>query len=167
MTEEITEMTIRKIFAGLALIAFVAVMLISSCKKSDNSQPLEPISLVQPDSVISRHFGGDSFAVEIKFTTDRPINWIMGQLDIDSFIDSATYRPSYTDTLFRTDLTTLNPRQNLYTYTGSYHVADSLLPFSVLYFKASFQAGSNTFETGQNYPKGVVYQYKEFKVNVR
>jgi hypothetical protein len=160
-------MTIKKSFAAFVLIAFVAGMLISGCKKTTNNQPLEPISLVQPDSVISRHFGGDSFTVQIKFTTDRPINWIMGQLDIDSFIDSATYVPTYPDTIFRQDLTTLSPRQNLYTYTGTYHVADSLLPFSVLYFKASFQAGSRTFETGQNYPAGIVYQYKEFKVNVR
>lgn len=160
-------MTKRKIFAGLTLIAFVALILISSCKKSDNSQPLEPISLVQPDSPITRHFGGDSFPVVVKFTTDRPINWIMGLTDVDSLIDSATYTPTYPDTLFRTDLTTLSPRQNLYTYTGTYHIADTLLPFSVIYFKVSFQAGSTTFETGQNYPQGIVTQYKEFKINVR
>lgn len=160
-------MTKRKIFAGLSLIAFVAVMLVSSCKKDSNPQPLEPISLVQPDSPITRHFGGDSFPVVIKFTTDRPINWIMAQTDIDSLIDSAHYTPTYPDTLFRQDLTTLSPRQNLYTYTGTYHIADTLLPFSVIYFKVSFQAGSNTFEVGQNYPKGVVYQYKEFKINIR
>ncbi len=160
-------MTKRKIFAGLSLIAFVAVMLVSSCKKDSNPQPLEPISLVQPDSPITRHFGGDSFPVVIKFTTDRPINWIMAQTDIDSLIDSAHYTPTYPDTLFRQDLTTLSPRQNLYTYTGTYHIADSLLPFSVIYFKVSFQAGSNTFVAGQNYPKGVVSQYKEFKINVR
>ena len=160
-------MTKRKIFAGLSLIAFVGIMLVSSCKKDSNPQPLEPISLVQPDSIISRHFGGDSFPVVIKFTTDRPINWIMAQTDIDSLIDSTHYVATYPDTLFRQDLTTLSPRQNLYTYTGTYHVADTLLPFSVIRFKVSFQAGSNTFEVGQNYPKGVVYQYKEFKVNVR
>ena len=73
-------MTTKKIFAALVLVAIVALTVISSCKKTTNSQPLEPISLVQPDTVISRHFGGDSFTVEIKFTTDRPINWIMGQL---------------------------------------------------------------------------------------
>ena len=160
-------MTKRKFFAGLALLAFVAVMLISSCKTESNPQPLEPISLVQPDSVISRHFGGDTFTVQIKFTTDRPINWILGQVDVDSLIDSTNYVPTYPDTLFNQNLTTLNPRQNLYTWTGTYHVADTLPPFSVIYFKASFQAGTSQFETGQNYPQGIVYQYKEFKVNIR
>jgi len=160
-------MTKRKIFAALVLVSFVGVMLISSCKKSSNPQPLEPISLVQPDSPITRHFGGDSFPIVVKFTTDRPINWIQGLTDVDSLIDSATYTPTYPDTLFRQDLTTLSPRQNLYTYTGTYHIADTLLPFSIIYFKVSFEAGSRVFETGQNYPQGVVTQYKEFKINIR
>ena len=148
----------RKAFAGFALITFVAVILIniSSCKPESNPQPLEPISLVSPDTPII-----------IKFTTDRPITWIMGLTDVDTLIDSSNYTPTYEDTLFRKDLTILNPRQNLYTYTGSYHVADSLLPFSVVRFKVSFQAGSNTFETGQNYPQGIKTYSKEFKVNVR
>lgn len=161
-------MTKRKIFAGLALIAFVAVTLISSCKKDNsNQQPLEPISLVSPDTPIARYFGGDSFPVTIKFTTDRPINWVLGLTDIDSLIDSVNYVATYPDTLFHLSLTTLSPRQNLYTYTGMYHVPDTLLPFSVIRFKVSFQAGSTQFETGQNYPRGVVSYYKEFKVNVR
>ena len=162
-------MTHRKAFAGFALIALVVITLLSinSCKTENNPQPLEPISLVSPDTPISRYFGGDSFPVIIKFTTDRPINWIMGLTDVDSLIDSTNYTATYPDTLFRKDLTALNPRQNLYTYTGTYHVIDSLLPFSVIRFKVSFNAGRTTFETGQNYPQGVVSYTKEFKVNVR
>jgi len=160
-------MTKRKLFAGLAMIAFVAITLISSCKKDNNSQPLEPISLVSPDTPIARYFGGDSFPVTIKFTTDRPINWVLGMSDIDSLIDSTNYVATYPDTLFHISLTALSPRQNLYTYTGMYHVPVALLPFSVIRFKVSFQAGSTTFETGQNYPRGIVSDYKEFKVNVR
>ena len=159
----------RKTLGGLALIALVTLTLLSinSCKTDNNPQPLEPISLVSPDTPISRYFGGDSFPVIIKFTTDRPIDWIMGLTNVDTLIDTTNYTPVYTDTLFRKDLTTLSPRQNLYTYTGTYHVADSLLPFSVIYFKVSFHAGSSTFETGQNYPQGVKSYSKEFKVNVR
>jgi hypothetical protein len=162
-------MTNRKTLSALALIALVVITLLSinSCKTESNPQPLEPISLVSPDTPISRYFGGDSFPVIIKFTTDRPINWIMGLTDVDTLIDSTNYTPTYEDTLFRKDLTTLSPRQNLYTYTGHYHVADSLLPFSVIRFKVSFNAGSSTFETGQNYPQGIVSYSKEFKVNVR
>ena len=163
-------MTKRKFFAGFAIIAFVTVTLLSinSCKNdSAPAEPLEPISLVSPDTAISRYFGGDSFPVTVKFTTDRPINWIMGLTDVDTLIDSTNYTPTYADTLFKQNLTTLSPRQNLYTYTGTYHVNVNLLPFSVIRYKISFQAGSATFETGQNYPQGVVSYTKEFKVNVR
>ena len=162
-------MTKRKIFSGLTIVALVAITLLSidSCKTDNNPQPLEPISLVSPDTPISRYFGGDSFPVVVKFTTDRPIDWILGLTDVDTLIDSTNYTPTYADTLFSKDLTTLSPRQNLYTYTGTYHVADTLLPFSVIRFRISFQAGSSTFVTGQNYPQGIVSYSKEFKVNVR
>ena len=165
-------MTKRKFFAGFAIVTLVAVTLLSTngCKPEANPQPLEPISLVSPDTPISRHFGGDSFPITIKFTTDRPINWILGLVDVDTFIDSTTYQAVYTDTSFSQDLTKLNPRQNLYTYTGTYHVADTIPPFSVIYFRVSFQAGSTTYPQGtgsQNYPEGVVYYTKDFKINVR
>jgi hypothetical protein len=165
-------MTKRKIFAGFAIVTLVAVTLLSinGCKPESNPQPLEPISLVSPDTPISRYFGGDSFPITIKFTTDRPINWILGLVNVDTLIDSTNYVPVYADTSFTQDLTKLNPRQNLYTYTGSYHVADTLPPFSVIYFRVSFQAGANVYPNGtgsQNYPEGVVYYTKDFKINVR
>jgi hypothetical protein len=159
----------RKTFAGFALIAIIAFVLVSinGCKTDTNPQPLEPISIVQPDTPITMHFGGDSFPIKIKFTTDRPINWIMGKVDVDTLIDTTNYVPTFPDTLFFKNLTTLNPRQNLYTYDTTYYVASNLRPFSVITFLVSFQAGSTTFETGQNYPAGVVSYSKQFIVNIR
>ncbi len=157
----------RILFAALALIVFAGLMVLDSCNKSNPSEPLEPISLVKPDTLINTNFAGDSVPVEIKFTTDRPINWILGLCDIDTMIDSTNYTATYPDTIFLQDLTKLNPRQNLYTYTSTYHVPDSLIPFSVVRFKISFQAGDASPVYGQNYPVGVVSATKEFVINVR
>jgi hypothetical protein len=149
---------------SFALIA--ALTTVSSCKKTSDSQPLEPISLVKPDSAIVRRFAGDSLPVEIKFTTDRPLNYIQGLYDV-AFTDTAGYTATYPDTLFFVPLDTLNPRQNLYTYSTLYRIPDTLPSYSVVRFKVSFEAGKNTFTTGQNYPQGKVSAYKEFRVDVR
>jgi hypothetical protein len=154
--------------AAFALLLVTGIFtFINSCKKPDNSQPLEPISLVQPDSAQNRVFAGGTQAIQIKFTTDRPINYVQCLVDVDTLIDSSNYTPTYPDTLFCRKLDTLNPRVNLYTYTGSYTVPDTLPPFSVVYFNVSFQAGSRYFITGQNYPAGLVSATKQFRINVR
>lgn len=155
----------KHVFLVLTITAVLAT-LINSCKKDSTSEPLEPISLVAPDSSIVRGFPGDVVPLEIKFTTDRPINWIKAMYDIDS-TNSTTYTATYPDTLFFQKLDTLDPRVNLYTYTGSYLIPDSLDPFDIVRFKVSFEAGSSTFVTGQNYPAGKVTSSKEFKINVR
>ena len=161
-------MTNRKTFSGLALVALVAVTLfsINSCKTDNNPQPLEPISLVSPDTPISRYFGGDSFPVVIKFTTDRPINWIMCVYDVDTSVTSTNYVPTYPDTLFFHSLQALNPQVNLYTDTSSYRIPNWLVPFSVVRFKVTFQAGSASATYGQNYPIGLVSDQKEFLINI-
>lgn len=148
------------------VIAVVTFGIISGCKKTETSEPLEPISLVLPDTSIIRQFPGDVMPIEIKFTTDRPINWVKGLYDIDT-TNSTTHIASYPDTLFFLKLDTLNPRVNLYTYSGSYTVVDTLDPFDVVRFRVSFEAGSTTFTTGQNYPAGKVGATKEFKILVR
>jgi hypothetical protein len=160
-------MTKKKIFFAVALIITCVVCFISSCSKPPVSQPLEPISIVSPDSPIVRLFGGNTMPIEIKFTTDRPIDSILGLIDVDTLINATNYVPTYPDTLFVKDLTTLSPRQNLYDIKTSYTVPDSLPPFSVVRFKIWFKAGSNNFLTGQNYPMGVVTDSKEFFFNIR
>ncbi|MES2619626.1 MAG: hypothetical protein V4615_02155 [Bacteroidota bacterium] len=156
----------KKILAAVLLLSIGTIFYLNSCKKEEDSLPLEPISLVKPDSSIIRKFPGDVVPVEIKFTTDRPINWIKGMYDIDS-LNNAGYVATYPDTLFFVKLDTMEPRVNIYTYTGSYTVSDSLDPYDVVRFKISFQAGKSTFTTGQNYPAGIVGSTKEFRIDVR
>lgn len=156
----------KKFLAVVFLVSVGVISFISSCKKDAANEPLEPISFVQPDSSILRLFTGDDQALEIKFTTDRPINWVKGMYDIDS-LNPTGYVATYPDTLFFVKLDTLNPRVNLYTYNGTYHVPDSLNPYDVIRVRVSFEAGKPTFTTGQNYPAGVVGATKEFRIDVR
>ena len=156
----------KKLFFAFALVLLIAVSVVSSCKKTEDNEPLEPISLVLPDTSIVRQFPGDVMPIKIKFTTDRPINWVKGLYDVDT-TNSTSYVASYPDTLFFTKLDTIDPRVNLYTYEGSYSVVDTLDPFDVVRFRISFEAGSATFVTGQNYPAGKVTAAKEFKIVVR
>ncbi len=148
----------------IAIALFVSVM--NGCTKKVDSEPLEPISIVLPDSSITFYFPSDSVPMSFKFTTDRPINWIMGKFDIDS-MNTSGYVPTYPDTLFFEDLTTLDPRVNRYDYAITYFVPDMLMPFDQIRFKISFEAGKSTFTTGQNYPAGKVGASKEFRVDVR
>jgi hypothetical protein len=157
----------KKILAfSTFLFSAMVIAFMSSCNKDGVTEPLEPISFIQPDSSIERLFPGDSQAFEIKFTTDRPINWIKGMCDIDS-LNQAGYVATYPDTAFFVKLDTLDPRVNLYTYTGTYHVPDSLNPYDVIRFRVSFEAGKTTFTTGQNYPAGIVGAAKEFRIDLR
>ena len=150
----------------VAILSVGIISFIDSCKKDVASEPLEPISFVQPDSSINRIFAGDNQTLEIKFTTDRPINWVKGMYDIDS-LNPTGYVATYPDTLFFVKLDTLNPRVNLYTYNGTYNVPDSLNPYDVIRVKVSFEAGKTSFTTGQNYPAGVVGATKEFRIDVK
>ena len=156
----------KKLFFAITLVSLIAVSIISSCKKETTSEPLEPISIVLPDSSITFYFPSDSVPMNFKFTTDRPINWILGKYDIDS-VQTAGYVATYPDTLFFKDLTLETPRVNRYDYSVTYFVPDTLRPFDHIRFKVSFEAGSSTFTTGQNYPAGKVGASKEFRVDVR
>lgn len=155
----------KKFILALSLAFVVAVSVFNSCKKTEDPLPLEPISIVLPDTAITRLFPGDSLPIHIKFTTDRPINWVKGMYDIDSV--TGTYTATYPDTLFFQKLDTLNPRVNLYEWSGTYWVPNTLNPYDVVRFRVSFEAGKTTFTTGQNYPAGIVGSTKEFRIDVR
>jgi hypothetical protein len=155
----------RILFSLLVVIA-LGIFVTNGCTKKTENEPLEPISLLKPDTAITRKFAGDQLPIEIKFTTDRPINYILGKYDIDS-VQTVGYVATYPDTLFFQKLDTLNPRVNRYTYTGIYTTSDTLRLFDVIRFKISFEAGSNIFKTGQNYPAGKVSFSKEFRIDVR
>ncbi len=156
----------NKILFLSVIVVALFVSVINGCTKKAENEPLEPISIVKPDSSISFYFPSDSVPMEFKFTTDRPINWILGKYDIDSF-QTTGYTATYPDTLFFENLTALDPRVNRYDYKVTYFVPDTLRPFDHIRFKISFEAGSSTFTTGQNYPAGKVGASKEFRVDVR
>ena len=82
-------------------------------------------------------------------------------------MQTSSYVATYPDTLFFKDLTVETPRVNRYDYSVTYFVPDTLRPFDHIRFKVSFEAGSSTFTTGQNYPAGKVGASKEFRVDVR
>lgn len=153
------------LFFALALVT-TGIVFMNGCKKEPAGEPLEPISIVLPDSSITYYFPSDSVPMQFKFTTDRPINWILGKYDIDTS-RSNTYTATYPDTLFFQKLDTLDPRVNRYDYSVSYYVPDTLRPFTHIRFRVSFEAGSSTFVTGQNYPAGKVSATKEYRVDVR
>jgi len=155
----------KSLFSFLVLAAAVTTLMINGCKKDPENLPLEPIALVLPDTAIIRLFPGDTTPLKIQFTTDRPINWIKGMMDLDT--TNAAYTPTYPDTLFFVKLDTLEPRVNRYTYTSTIRVADTLQPFDILRFKISFNAGKTSFTTGQNYPAGIVSASKEFRIDIR
>jgi len=158
----------KKLFTFSVLSVLFTLLLFNACKKDEASLPLEPISLISPDTAIVRRFPGDSLPLEIQFTTDRPINWVKGMYDIDS-TNVSGYVATYPDTLFFVRLDTLDPRVNLYTYKGAYFVPDTLDPYNTIRFKISFNAGSTTFigQGQQNYPAGIVTSTKEFRIDVR
>jgi len=159
----------RNLFKVFCLTALI-VSLLGACNKEtggNGSPPLVPIYLLSPDSAITTVIAGDSSAIQIKYTTDRPIDWILGLYDVDTLVNSPNYVPTYPDTLFSKSLYNLNPRLNLYTYSGSFTVADTIRPFSIIRFKTLFVAGDTVFHNGQNYPAGIVSGSMEFVINVR
>ncbi len=155
----------KKLLSAFFIVSVIVVSILNSCKKEEDSLPLEPISIALPDTAITRLFPGDSLPIKIQFTTDRPINWVLGKYDIDS-VDIA-YTATYPDTLFSVKLDTIDPRVNLYEWSGVYFVPDTLDPYDVVRFRVSFEAGKSTFTTGQNYPAGIVSAAKEFRIDVR
>src|SRR5580704_17518957 len=98
------------LFKALAMFAVFALLTGGCHKGNDNSQPLTPLLLVTPDSAISTVIAGDATGIQIKYTPDRPIDWILGLYDVDTLVDSVNYMPAYHDTLFSQSLYSQNPR---------------------------------------------------------
>ncbi len=157
----------HRTFFAAAVLSVLCIAVISGCNKDGVKLPLEPISIVKPTGGIGNQFAGDTVPIEIAITTDRPINWVLCVYDIDdSSTHTVPYVPSFPDTLFFTSLQNISPRVNLYTATQTYHIPDTLVQFSTVKFKVSFQAGAATATYGQNYPIGVVSAQKDFILHV-
>ena len=156
----------RTFFAAVVLFV-LCIAAISGCNKDGTKLPLEPISVVKPTGGIGNPFSGDTVPIEVAITTDRPINWVLCVYDVDdSSINTVPYVPTFPDTLFFVNLQNISPRVNLYTAMQTYHVPDTLVQFSTVKFKVSFQAGAATATYGQNYPIGVVSAQKDFILHV-
>jgi len=144
----------EKKFLFAVAVACSLVYLISSCKKETKDVILEPISIVKPDSLSNSSLAGKVIPVEIKFTTDRPINFVTGKYEIDT-TQSASHVYTYPDTLFAVQLDSdATKLTNKYSYTGSYTIPDTLKPYTVVRFRIYMKAQLLTYQ-------------KEFKYFVR
>lgn len=128
----------RKI-APKILILIVLISGFYGCKKTTDEIISEPITLVKPDTTSLYLFPANVQPIEVKFTTDRPINWVKGMYEIDT-THALGYNYTYPDTLFVNNLDSMGIKDNKYTYTGSYTVPDTLDALDVVRFKISMKA---------------------------
>jgi hypothetical protein len=152
----------RKIFlTAVVSLSVLGLFLVHSCSKSINDGYTEPITVIQPDSLLLANVAaGSVHPIQIQFTTDRPILWARCFYQIDT--PGATVSAVYPDTLFYKVLDTIsNQLSNKYQYTGSYMVPDSLVALTTIRFDVQFRAALNPSS-----PDSVSYD-KQFKMTVR
>lgn len=152
----------KKQFVVIAFAIIAMVGTISSCKKTESDGITEPITISNPDSTSIFLLPGKEQPIEIKFTTDRPIQYVKGMYEVDSSL-MAGHVYTYPDTLFYTKLDSADNtnRVNKYTYTGKYTVADTLLGGEIIRFRISMQAKNPDVATS------VLNYQKEFKITVK
>jgi len=124
----------------LGCLAAILILAVASCKKTSEDPILEPITIVSPDSTIVFVSKGKTQKIELKFTTDRPINYAQALYEIDT-TGNVNYSYTYPDTLFfeRLDSTGMTPN-NKFDYVGGYTVPDSLKNGYKVRFKATLKA---------------------------
>lgn len=143
----------KTLFFSFLFVAAIAV--ISSCKKEEDDELItEPITLKKPDSTAVLLGWGEVLPIEVKYATDRAINYVETLYEIDSSGDPL-FVYTYPETLAHVVLDA-NPTdlKNIYTYTGNYTVPDSLPANTVIRFRTSFKA------------QNLMYK-KEFKIVVQ
>jgi hypothetical protein len=156
----------RKIFLTVvASLSLLALLIVHSCVKSINDGYTEPITVIQPDSLILSNVpAGTVLPIQIQFTTDRPIVWAKCLYQVDT--PGATATHIYPDTLFCKVLDSL-PYQynNKYMYTGSYTVPDSAKSLTSIRFDVQFKAALNPSSTPPSID--TVFYDKQFVMTVR
>jgi hypothetical protein len=153
----------RKVFLiATACISVFILSLIHSCTKSINDGYTEPITVISPDSlVLSNVPAGSVQAINIQFTTDRPILYAKCMYEIDT-PGAVVTTHTYPDTLFYLILDTVPGKlNNKYNYTGSYTVPDSARALTTIRFDVQFKAALNVSS-----PDTVFYD-KQFLMTVR
>lgn len=120
--------------------AFILLAIFSSCKKEKDDGINEPITIVSPDSTVVFNGRGKVQEIEIRFTTDRPINYAQTLYEIDT-TNSANYTYTYPDTLFYQNFDSLKTTpNNKYTFTGGFTIPDTLKVGNKIRFKSFFKA---------------------------
>jgi hypothetical protein len=117
----------NNIFALVPLATLIVVMsglmMINSCEKNeDNTRVYEPITLIQPDSVVAKIKQNEALPIEIKFVTDRPIVYALGLYSIDS-TNLNQFDPNGSDTIFR--IFDSIPKENKKDFTGEFKLTNS------------------------------------------
>jgi hypothetical protein len=135
----------RDFGAFVPLVTLVVVMcslfMMHSCEKDTTTDKVyEPITVVQPDSVVARLKQKEGLALEVKFVTDRPIVYAQGLYSIDS-TNSGKFDLAGSDTIFM--LFDSIPNTNKKTYTGEFK-ADSIKVGHKVRVKLSMQALGNS-----------------------
>lgn len=125
-------------------VSVLCMVAVSSCKKTEDpyDEVTEPITLIKPNSTTVTLSENDALDIEIKYTTDRAINYVQTLYQIDtSGLPGFVY--TYPDTLANIILDANSTElTNRYTYTGSYNIPDSLPNNTKIRFKTSFKAGT-------------------------
>ncbi len=151
----------RKSFPVIAIsVTLMALFMIQSCVKSIADGFTEPITIIQPDTLITTYSqAGKVIPIQIQFETDRPILWAKCMYEIDSpgAAASALYR-TYPDTLFDT---VPSIAYNKYHYLGSYTVPAGLNYLDTIRFDVQMKAANNPSS-----PNSVSYD-KQFTVILR
>lgn len=141
---QLSKMKYRDITALVPLVTLLTVMsglfMINACQQDNDTDDIfEPITVIQPDTVITKLKQGVAQPLEIKFTTDRPIVYAQGMYSIDS-TNLGYFDATGSDTVFV--LFDSIPNTNKKTYTGEFKV-DSLKPGYKVRVKLSMQALGN------------------------
>lgn len=140
----------KTILTATIALSVLAIFTIQSCVKSIADGYNQPITIIQPDSLVTAYVKpGSVYPINIQFTTDRPILWAkcMYEIDTPGFAALANYH-TYQDTLFYKILDTVQSQlNNKYNYTGSYTVPDSLNYLDTIRFDVQFKAALNPSST--------------------
>lgn len=141
-------------------ISLMTLLVIHSCKKNTDDGIVQPITIVKPDTLLLYANAGSTQQINIQFTTDRPIDYVLGRYQIDS-VDNVNNVYSYPDTLFYTILDTIATKlSNKYTYSGAYQIPDTLKPLNIVKFDIKMKASGNPSNTD------TLYYEKQFKISI-
>ena len=105
------------------LVAMSGLFMIHSCEKEEETTKIyEPITVVQPDSVVAKIKQKEGLPLEIKFVTDRPIVYALGLFSTDS-TNLGQFDVNNSDTIFR--IFDSIPKENKKTYSGEFKIDSS------------------------------------------